>query len=189
MTVRRHQIGFRWIAFGALVSAYLFALPAHADSDKFMCIEGVEGGSSSTQFPGCSDVFAYSQETPVDTSPVTGTPACFEVVVVKPIDTASPQLFLTALGERVLRLVDVYFRSEGPRPRVFFRARMRDVFIARIRNSEGSGDDGTSGVPIQMEQLVLIPTRLKLFYTPINDDGTASPPISAGWDCAAKRPF
>ncbi|MBA2492796.1 MAG: type VI secretion system tube protein Hcp [Gammaproteobacteria bacterium] len=89
----------------------------------FLCIDGVQGGSTDAQFAGCSNLVGYSQTVENSTDPNAGGGGaggrpigCGEAVVVKQIDNASPILFTRVLTGVHAPSAIVHFRTQGENP-------------------------------------------------------------------------
>lgn len=194
----KSQGDIRWVILARRITfivACFVAAPAHAESDKFLCIQGLQGSSTDTQFSGCSDVFGYSQaiETPSGagggggaTGRVVG---CGQAVVVKQIDAMSPVLFLKALQNARLSSAIVHFRTQGETPLEFLTIKLQDVQINGIANSEFSAGTGQSQLPISMESIKMSAGQVFFTFTPQRADGSPDQPIEAAYDCVRNRPL
>lgn len=178
-----------------LLCCFGASLAAHADSQKFLCVQGVEGSTRDEQFQGCSDVFAYSQSLVSDADPSSGANErvfqCGEASIVKQIDAASPPLLISVLSGTVIPSLTVHFRSKDVIPVVFLTIELTNVIIEGVTNSEFSNSTGASELPIDMETLALAAAVVTFTYIPTETDGSPGTPIGAEIDCARKtaRPF
>jgi type VI secretion system secreted protein Hcp len=189
-----HNVAY-WAATRSFVVmlAYLgAAFPVLAESDKFLCIEGIQGSSTDAQFQGCSNVFGYSQAVEVQRSGSgggAGAPkpiGCGEAIVIKEIDAASPVLFLRVLTGFLSGTATVHFRTQGDNPVEFLTIRLQNVSIDGIENSEFSEGVGPpSQLPITMESIKLSAGQVFITFTPVGSDGSLGTPVEAGYDCVA----
>jgi type VI protein secretion system component Hcp len=191
MRSRREAARLAVIRMLVILLAFLAAIyPAHAESDKFLCLEGIQGSSTDAQFPGCSNVFGYSQAVEVQrTDSATPKPiGCGDAVVIKEIDAASPVLFLRVLTGFPLATATVHFRAQGDNPVEFLTIRLENVSIDGIENSEFSEGIGPpSQLPITMESIKLSAAQVFISFTPVRADGSLGIPVEAAYDCAANR--
>ncbi len=187
-TLVRHIIV---IALGCLASVGT----AHGQADDiFLCIAGVPGSSTDEEFAGCSNVFKYSQAVEVQISPARGAgggagrvTGCGEAVVIKPIDAASPVLFISTLTVRLFPSATVHFRTNGESPREYLTFELRNVFVKGIANEESSNGADASQLPRGMETLTLPGERVLYTFIPEGADGGASVPIQGAYDCRANK--
>lgn len=171
--------------------AIAFAQPgvAVAASDIFMCAEGIDGGSTDTQFEGCSEVFGISYSVGIegDVPPPAGAgsrpppAACGSYVVSKPLDTASIPLMIQSLVQRTMPHVEFPVRTRGDEPVVFFQLTLTNVLIVRVEQNL----DGQANQPL--ESIVMQPGRVEWQFTPVDAEGKPTAPVSSGFDCVRKR--
>lgn len=176
------------IALGCLASVGT----AHGQADIFLCIAGVQGGSTDEQFSGCSNVFKYSQAVEVQITPGGGGPSgsiagCGRAVVIKQIDAASPVLFIRALTNTLFSSATVHFRTKEESPREFLTFELQEVIVQSIENSESSNGADGSQLPSGMETLTLLGERVFFTFIPQRTDGTAGAPIRGAYDCEENR--
>lgn len=165
--------------------------PAHAQSDMFLCIDGVQGSSTDAQFAGCSNLVGYSQAVEVRPSGNAGGGGgapkplgCGEAVVVKQIDNASPILFTRVLLGIHTPSAIVHFRTQGGNPVEFLTITLQDVLVTGIENSEFSGAGGASRLPISMETVKLSARQVFFSFARQLADGSLGLPIESAFDCA-----
>jgi type VI protein secretion system component Hcp len=161
---------------------------AGAASDVFMCIEGIDGGSTDSQFERCSDIFGVSYSVGVQDSapPSAGgnqraSPTCGSYVVSKPLDTASVPLMIRSLVQRQIAVVQFPVRSRGGET-VFFQLTLHDVLIVTVeQNLDGQGNEPS-------EKIVMLPSEIEWEFTQLDPlTGKAVGTIAGGFDCARNR--
>jgi type VI protein secretion system component Hcp len=154
---------------------------AVAQSEVFMCVDGITGGSTDQQFAGCSQIFAVSYSVGTQDQPPgrpAARPTCGLFVASKAIDTGSIPILLASLQQRTFPEVEFAVRRPGQPPTVFFQLILRDVVIVRVDQSLG----GQATVPV--ENVVLRPGQVVWRFTPQDPTGAAGTPVEGGFDCA-----
>jgi type VI protein secretion system component Hcp len=155
---------------------------AVAQSEVFMCVDGITGGSADQQFAGCSQIFAVSYSVGSPDQSGSGRPAarptCGQYVVSKAIDTGSIPILIASLQQRRFSEVEFAVRRPGQPPTVVLQLILRDVVILRVDQSLG----GQATVPV--ENVVLSPGQVIWRFTPQDATGAAGAPVEGGFDCA-----
>ena len=176
-----------WLWAVILVSAW--PRVAAADSDLFMCVSGIKGGSADEEFEGCSEIEGVSYAIGVEGGappptggggPPPGT-SCGSYVVSKAIDTASIPLMIRSLLGRRTAEVEFAVRTLDAEPLVFFELTLSGVLILTVEQNLAS--EATA----PLEKLVLQPSKVEWRFTPQDDSGAPGAPVAGGFDCASKR--
>ena len=153
---------------------------AVAQSEVFMCVDGIAGGSTDQQFAGCSQIFAVSYSVGSQDQPgrPAARPTCGQFVASKPLDAGSIPILLASLLQRRFPEVEFAVRRPGQPPTVVLQLILRDVVIVRVDQSLG----GQATVPV--ENVVLTPGQVIWRFTPQDPTGAAGTPVEGGFDCA-----
>jgi type VI protein secretion system component Hcp len=180
------KLVFLWAVVIALAQPGI----AVAASDVFMCIDGIDGGSTDSQFEHCSNVFGVSYSVGVlgSAPPSAGgnqrlSTTCGSYVVSKPLDTASVPLMIRSLVQRRISEVQFPVRTRsGDESTVFFQLTLHDVLIVTVEQNL----DGQVNEP--SEKIVMQPLEIEWVFTP-RDPLTGKPAGSTagGFDCARNR--
>ncbi len=146
----------------------------------FLKIPGVEGESTDKAHPGEIVVTSYSWGATGATVQASGAGAgkvVFQAMqITKPVDAASPPLFLLfAQATRVKECI-LTVRRPGAHPLNFFTVSMKNVAITSIEESASASADQAQ------ETLVLSFTAVMFNYLPQKPDGTTGSPTSSGFD-------
>jgi type VI secretion system secreted protein Hcp len=156
---------------------------AVAQSDVFMCVDGITGDSTDQQFAGCSQISAVSYSVGSQDQPPSGSgrpaarPTCGQFVASKALDTGSIPILLASLLQSFPE-VEFAVRRPGQPPTVVLQLILRDVVIVRVDQSLG----GQAAVPV--ENVVLSPGQVIWRFTPQDATGAAGAPVEGGFDCA-----
>jgi type VI protein secretion system component Hcp len=160
---------------------------AAAQSDVFMCVDGITGSSADEQFEGCSEIFGVSYSVGVEggESPGGGggaapRPTCGSYVVSKAVDTSSIPLLIRSLVGRRTPEVEFAVRTQGPEPLVFLQLILRDAFILEVEQNLGAGAD-------PVETIVLQAREVNWRFTPQDSTGVPGEPVEDGFDCARNQ--
>jgi type VI protein secretion system component Hcp len=160
---------------------------AVAQSDVFMCVEGITGSSADAQFAGCSDIFGVSYSVGIEggAPPRLGggggsasRPTCGLYVVSKAVDTSSIPILIGSLMGRHSPEVEFAIRKRGDVPAVVLELILRDVLIVQVEQNLAAG----TGLPV--ETIVLQPREVNWTFFPQDPTGAPGAPIPGGFDCA-----
>jgi type VI secretion system secreted protein Hcp len=162
---------------------------AVAQSDVFMCVEGVAGGSTDEQFADCSEILGVSYSVGVEggapPSPGGGSRSpkatCGLYVASKAVDISSVRILIDSLRGRHLSEVDFAVRTSGEEPLVIFELLLRDVLVVEVQQNLAAETES----PI--ETIVLQPAEVTWRFTPQDDSGAAETPVEDGFDCVNNR--
>jgi type VI secretion system secreted protein Hcp len=161
---------------------------AAAQSDVFMCVDGIDGGSTDAEFADCSAISGVSYAVGVEGgAPPSGgggaapRPTCGLYVVSKAIDDASILLLIDSLRGRHLPEVDFAVRTRGESPLVTFELLLRDVLVVEVKQNLAAASESP------VETIVLQPAQVTWRFTPQDATGAAGTPIEGGFDCVRGR--
>jgi type VI protein secretion system component Hcp len=148
---------------------------AVAESDVFMCINGIEGSSADKDFVGCSEIFGVAYSVGVKKG---GAPdACGLYEVSKTLDASSVPILIRSLRQRRTAEVEFAMRTRSAEPFVFFRLVLSDVGIAKVEQRL----DAAADVPI--EKISMEPVQVDWEFIPQDASGSAGDPVKGGFDC------
>jgi type VI secretion system Hcp family effector len=144
----------------------------------------IAGDVTLAGYPGWISVSSFSVDL---TSSVTlngssgsssGKVACPQVVVTKPLDSASPQLaFALFKGEFLGTVTLAALKDLGNGVFKYLTFTLTNAAISQV-SLAGSGT-----VSAQAENVIFNPEKLVITYIPQNPNGTSGTPVSAGYDC------
>jgi type VI protein secretion system component Hcp len=152
---------------------------AAAQSDVFMCVEGVAGGSEILGVSYSVGVEGGAPPSPGGEGRSKAT--CGLYVVSKAVDISSVRILIDSLRGRHLAEVDFAVRTSGERPLVIFELLLRDVLVVEVQQNLAAETES----PI--ETLVLQPAEVTWRFTPQDESGAAETPIEDGFDCVNNR--
>jgi type VI protein secretion system component Hcp len=157
---------------------------AAAQSDVFMCVDGIAGSSTGEQFAGCSEIFGVSYSVGVEGGepPAGGgggpaRPTCGLYVVSKAVDTSWIPILIRSLVGRRTAEVEFAIRKRGPERLVFLQLILRDAFIVEVEQNLAAGAD----LPVEM--IVLQAREVNWRFIPQDDTGAPGEPVEDGFDC------
>lgn len=97
-----------------------------------------------------------------------------DFVITKPVDSASPQLFMNCATGKLIRTAVISLLAPGDQPVEFLKYTLSDVLISSVSVS-ASGEAPT-------EQVTLAYSRIEIEYKPIGPDGKPGAPVKSGYD-------
>jgi type VI protein secretion system component Hcp len=162
---------------------------AAAQSDVFMCVDGVTGGSTDEQFADCSEILGVSYTVGVEGAPPPpgsgGRSAtqrtCGLYVASKAVDIRSIRILIDSLRGRHLAEVDFAVRTSGEQPLVIFELFLRDVLVVEVEQNLAAETESPT------ETLVLQPAEVTWRFTPQEESGAAETAVEDGFDCVNNR--
>lgn len=156
--------------------------------DLFLKIDTIKGESLKDGHQGEIDItswsFSANQAGASSGARATGKVHMSDISVTKPVDSASPALFLACCsGEHIPKAIITGQKAAG-KQQVFYKVTMTDIIVAQVRNEytheEGALDSIT-------EIVTLNPATVKVSYTPIDQKGTPGAAVDAGWDILSNK--
>lgn len=118
----------------------------------------------------------------------TGKVQMSDISVTKPVDIASPKLFLACCsGERIKSALITGQKSTGAGgQKVFYKVEMEDVVLSQVRNDYQSGTE-TGDLATIIETVIMNPSKIKVSYWPFDNTGTPGSEIKTGWDLQTNK--
>ncbi len=167
------------------LGAVLAGVSAHAaPGDVFlMQIPNINGDVTRTHYTGWITVSAFSAgiTTPVSTGTGgggAGRPTCNPLVVIKPLDTTSPELAMAAATGEHLATVNLAALGSGEQ-REFLRFTLKNAIVTSIV----FGGDSVSSA--HTETLSIIAEQIQITATPQLANGQAGTPVTTSFSCTA----
>ena len=164
----------------------LLAVPriAAAQSDVFMCVDGIKGSSTDSEFADCSEIFGVSYSVGVegDPPPPGGggrrvATTCGLYVVSKALDASSVPLLISSLLGQSIAEVEFAVRDRGEEPTVFFELVLKSVLIVEVEQELGAAAE----VPV--EKVVIQPEKVDWRFIPQDESGAPGEAVEGGFDC------
>lgn len=185
-----HPLRYLLVGLAISLLATLGPRTAFADSEAFLKLSGIAGGSADPAHRGESDVLSvgYSVARPLLTqagsSIPSGTQAKFSTLsLTKRLDSASPLLFISsALGTRIPDATITLRQAGGSKPE-YLVIKLVGVLITGF--STGSSDVDSGDL---IETVSLSFQMIEVRYQRIASDGTPQGPLVDGsWNLRANR--
>lgn len=173
----------KWI--GALcVAMVLASVSAHAASDMFLKIEGIEGESLDSVHAGEIDVLAWSWgmtnsgSMHVGEGGGTGEPSFQDISVTKYVDKTTPNLVQKlATGEHYPSAI-LTVRTAGAKPVEYLVITLTDVLVTSISTGGNGAEDRVT------EEITLNFKAFELVYKPQQADGSGGAAVDVAYDIA-----
>ncbi len=179
--MRRHLI--------ALLCLTAFAaVPAHAATDYFLELDGIEGESTEAGHKNEIEILSYSWGLSAATAGGAGGGLAGVGKVqfqdfhfVAHTSKASPPIIQNAASGKHIKKAVLHVAKGGDRPQDFLVITLEDCFVTSYQNS---GNDG-SGAPL--DQFSLNYAKISFDYKPQKADGSLDRAVHAGWDLKANK--
>lgn len=173
----------------SLATAVLLALAlpstAHAALNAYLKIDSIRGESTDAVHKEEIEVASWSFSTNIEASARPGggasaAKACLsELVLVKPVDRASPPLLQAAMLGQHLRDATLTVRREGAaKAQDYLVIRMSDVLVTSVK--QAGGGDST------LEEIALDFATLRMTYRAEDPKGAVQPVEASVSDCGGK---
>ena len=157
--------------------------------DLFLEIQGVEGESKKKGHENQMDINSWSfmAHNPVSGAGAgtSGKVALSDIQVTKPVDKASPRLFLGCCGATRYPKATIYgqrMTNDQAGAKVFYKVELTDVVVSMVRNDyvDPEGEDAPGNI---VETLTLNPTTMKVSYgVQSAKDGAVGAMTPLGWN-------
>lgn len=150
----------------------------------FLYVEGIAGASTSESFTNWIEAsdWEYSAQLavarPVAGGGGAGRPDAGPLVVVKPVDVATPNLLLACVSGRQIPRADLVVASNG---QMRLHIAMEDVLVVRVGRQLADGDGENT------ERVHLSAARVRWEVPQYAPTGALGGTVSAGWDFGANR--
>ena len=176
----------RFVLLCAVAASLAVPRIAAAASEVFMCVDGIEGGSTDEDFAGCSKIIAVSYSVGLEggAPPPVGAggdrsprPTCGLYIVSKAIDVGSVPLLIRSLRGQRTAEVEFAVRTRAAEPIVFFQLVLSDVLIVKIEQNLKSQADSP------LEKIVMQAGDVEWRFIPQDQNGAAGEPVAGGFDC------
>lgn len=151
--------------------------PSQPVTTYHLKVDGIEGESKNDAHPGEIEVLSWSWGATNSTNAVRpgsgGKVSMQDFTFRTLIDKSTPMLFLRAADGDVIRSATLTGRRDG---RVFLEWELKNVVVASFKTMDEAG--------VPANQIGLAFKKIIVTYTPLNADGSAGQPVTAGWDLA-----
>jgi len=158
--------------------------PALACVEMYLCIDGIEGESTSEKHTNCIDVLAWSWG--MSNSGTTHIPdggggkvAVQDLSLTKYIDKATPDLMLRVANGKHLIDAQLYNYRCGDGPVEYFDLLLEDLIVTSVSTGGSGGESRLT------ENVTLNFAKVEWCYTPQDDKVGAE---CYGWDIKANTP-
>jgi type VI secretion system secreted protein Hcp len=159
---------------------------APAAVDYFLKLPDVPGESTDAQHPDEIVILSYSwgvQGPTASGGGGAGVATFGDVVCVKEMDRASPELFNRLASGAVLPTATLVGRRAGAQPFEFMKIELENVMVTSIQSSGAAAGD------VPTETLSLNYEKIRWTYVVQNPDGSAGDVIVRGWDLTTNTPY
>ncbi|HET7624662.1 MAG TPA: type VI secretion system tube protein Hcp [Verrucomicrobiae bacterium] len=146
----------------------------------FLSIPGIPG--ESTAFNHTNDIvvesfsFGVSAGTAMVGGGGTTSPTFTTISISKPLDKASPLLYVNCAAPKNLGTVVLTLRDSANGTNEFYKVTMSDVTISSVKTSGEIGEDRPT------EFVTLSFKKIQWKYTPIDSNGKPGTPVVAAYD-------
>jgi type VI secretion system secreted protein Hcp len=160
-------------AVTCVLAAFGVVASAHAATDYFLEINGVQGESQDVKFSKAVDVLSYSWGA---AKPGSGVPQLQDFSISKRIDASSPVLFRRLVTGEHISSMELLGRKTGANPIVYLKYCFEDVTVSSLQQSDSRGSDNP------VESVSFRYRAASLNYARQKADGSVSQNIFAGWN-------
>jgi len=172
------------------ILAVVLSLPLPAGAGAFLQLGNIKGEATDRDHVDWIDILAVSESisSSVNIGSIGGGAGAGKVQfgplqLVKQLDISSVELRSNlAAGTRFDDAVIEFTNTGADKIRVYFRYELKNVYISSVSLS-ASGND------VPTESFSLVFGSIKWIYTPDGKDGSAKPPVDAGWDISTGKPL
>jgi type VI secretion system secreted protein Hcp len=149
----------------------------------YLQVTGISGESKNPQHFGWIDAVAYQWSTtrPSRTFPTGagGSATLGDLVVIKPVDTATPKLFLACCQGPHFTQVTLEAWNTATPPVSIFRIILTDAMITSVKPVS---NNSYAGQEFMMEEVSFDYSKIEVDYTPVDAAGNPGDMIRAQWD-------
>ncbi|WP_052573394.1 type VI secretion system tube protein Hcp [Haloferula sp. BvORR071] len=160
---------------------------AHAASDYLLEIEGIKGESKDSKHRDAIEIESFSWGCSNSGSAA----KVINLVLSKPLDKASPQLFLAcAKGNHIPQAILTLRKTNASGGKTdYYQVTLTDILVSSYQNSAGDSQSGGGGgaggtaVSAPADRLSFYPIKLKVSYTRLDETGEPmEEPVVAEYD-------
>lgn len=150
----------------------------------YMQIPGISGEVTNGKYAGWIQVNAFSAGIVTATSvggsgAGAGKPSCKPLIVIKPLDTTSPELARdAAVGTHLASVVLVAVSGTGGESREFLRFTLKSALISSVLFG------GDTNVSSRTETATIAAEQLEITATPQRPDGSSGQTVSSTFNCS-----
>ena len=148
------------------------ASAASAGEQIVMQVPNIPGSSTLAGHAGWIDVLSFAGSA---VAPTSGSQQPCQMVVQKPLDIASPHLWVATVTGQLFKTIEIQLIKPGPgSPFVLYDIQLENAEFTSI------GDSGSNALPL--ESVTLKATRVILTFNAQNPNGTINP-ITTSFTC------
>lgn len=148
--------------------------------DIFLSIPGIPGESTASDHTNDIVVRSFSFGVTAGATAVGAggtTPPTFSTISIsKPLDKASPLLYVNCATPKPLDTVVLTLRDSANGTNEFYKVTMNDVTISSVKTSGETGEDRPT------EFVTLSFKKIQWKYTPVDSNGKPGTPVVAAYD-------
>lgn len=151
-----------------------------AQADYFLKIDGIPGESKDSKHKDEIELVSFSwglSNIPSHAGGGMGRADFQDLHFTRPVDKASPQLFLACASGKHIKEANLSVRRAGKGQMEYLKIKLSDVLITTVQDGAGGGD-------APQESVGLAFGRIDLEYHPQQASGAAAGALKAGWDLA-----
>jgi type VI secretion system secreted protein Hcp len=155
-------------------------------ADTFLKIDGVAGESTDSKHKGEIELVAWSWGEAQAPGPSGGGGGGAGKVQMQDLrytartSKASPRLLLACASGEHLKQAVLTCRKAGKTPFEFLKLTLTDVRVSSFHVGRIAGEQ-------PLDEATLAYSRIEFEYRPQKPDGSAGPPIKAGWDLKTNK--
>lgn len=152
--------------------------------DIYCDVEGIEGESTDSEYPGVINVLAFSWgmsqsgTTHLGKGGGAGKADIQDVSITKYIDKATPNLMQACMTGKHFPKVTLMVRKAGEKPLTYLKIEMEGVIITSVSTGGSGGEDRLT------ENVTFNFGKVGVFYVPQKDDGTGDAEMEVHYNIA-----
>lgn len=160
-----------------------------------MKMDGVQGHVTTQGYQNWIEVqsFSFGVMRNISTKPgnvidrETTKPSVSEVIITKPMDKATPNLFTQTTSGKAVANVEIDFcQTDGNSVKTYMKYTLSNVLLSNYQvlgqTDAVTPSQGSSTTALPIETLNLNFDKIEMKYTPYDEKHNASSPIPAGYD-------
>lgn len=145
--------------------------------DYFLKIDGIAGESHDAQHRGWVQLASFNwglTERGKEPGGGAGRATFRDFQIVKLVDKASPQLFLSCAGGKHIKEATLSVRRPAPQQLEYLKIKFSEVLVTSFEEA--------AGVDPPQETIGFTFGQIEMTYTPQDAGGAVGTPVPAGWD-------